>query len=56
MLYYHPYQLPLQAQGDMGFLWADTRDDMAKNIILYYEKLQYGIYFEKVDLPLYFIK
>ena len=23
---------PSQAQGDMGFLWADTGDDMAKNM------------------------
>ena len=23
---------PSQAQGDMGFLWADTGDDMAKTM------------------------
>ena len=28
----HKTQNPMQAPVDMGFLWADTSDEMAKNM------------------------
>ena len=45
--YHHPYQPsenlyyhPSQAQGDVGFLWTDTGDDIAKNMLYYIIKFQ----------------